>query len=108
MTRHRSLLLGGLVLVALAVTLSLPAVRWRMIGWWRGEAFYRGRPTSFYRPLCHLNNLPVGSCVPMKRSDDWPWVRTVLGDRIADWLVGDENPLWDCGPDAVPVLVDLL
>jgi len=37
------LLLGGLLLV--------PSVRWRLVGWVKGEAFYRGRPTSFWSEL---------------------------------------------------------
>lgn len=47
MTRRRLLLAFVLLLLA-GGTLSLPAVHWRLIGWWRGEAFYQGRPTSWW------------------------------------------------------------
>jgi hypothetical protein len=108
MTRRCKWLISGMALLALAVTISLPAPRWRMIGWWRGEAFYRGRPTSYYRPLCPRDSLPTFNCFGFDHQDNWPWVRKVLGDRVAGWLVEEENPLLDCGPDAVPVLVALL
>ena len=35
------------VLVAVAI-LSLPPVHWRLIGWVKGEAYYQGRPTSYW------------------------------------------------------------
>src|ERR1043166_149159 len=31
---------------------ALPAVHWRVIGWVRGEAFYQGRPTSYWSMEC--------------------------------------------------------
>lgn len=44
----RRLLLMALGLSALACLLVLPAVHWHLIGWWRGEPFYRGRPASYW------------------------------------------------------------
>ncbi|OAI53187.1 hypothetical protein AYO44_16200 [Planctomycetaceae bacterium SCGC AG-212-F19] len=31
-----------------AASFMLPAVHWRVIGWVKGEAFYQGRPTSYW------------------------------------------------------------
>jgi hypothetical protein len=39
----------GLVLLATIGLLALPAVHWPLLGWLRGEAFYRGRPTSYWQ-----------------------------------------------------------
>lgn len=48
MTNRRKRWLIGVSALALAATLATPAVHWRLIGWARGEAFYRGRPTTFW------------------------------------------------------------
>ena len=39
-----------LVLACMAVLaiFSLPPVYWRVVGWVKGEAFYQGRPTSYW------------------------------------------------------------
>jgi hypothetical protein len=37
--------------VVLAGALAVPDVRWPLLGWLRGESFYRGWPTSYYRDL---------------------------------------------------------
>ena len=39
--RNRPLLLA-IPVFALAAVLLVPACRWRVVGWVRGEAFYRG------------------------------------------------------------------
>jgi hypothetical protein len=40
--------LGLGLLLFVAASFLLPAVRWRVIGWVRGEAFYQGMPTSYW------------------------------------------------------------
>jgi hypothetical protein len=40
-----------LLSVVLAGALVVPEVRWPLWGWLRGESFYRGWPTSYYRGL---------------------------------------------------------
>jgi hypothetical protein len=45
MHRRRRIILA---LLAVAALLAVPAVHWRLIGWVRGEAFYQGRPTSYW------------------------------------------------------------
>jgi hypothetical protein len=46
--RRRTVLLSVGLLVVVAVVCSLPAVRWRMHGWRHGEAFFQGRPSSYW------------------------------------------------------------
>jgi hypothetical protein len=46
MKRRRLLLL--LLLPVLGGLLLVPSVHWRVVGWGRGEAFYQGRPTSYW------------------------------------------------------------
>ena len=48
MTRRRRRLLIGLAVLALVGVLALPGVQWRLIGWAKGEPFYRGRPASYF------------------------------------------------------------
>jgi hypothetical protein len=48
MTRRRKHVMVSLVLFTTVGVLALPGVHWRLIGWWRGEPFWRGRPASFY------------------------------------------------------------
>ena len=48
MGKRRWLVLGLLAL-AVAIPVAHPSTRWRMLGWYRGEAFYEGWPSSFWR-----------------------------------------------------------
>jgi HEAT repeat protein len=48
MKRRWRLWLGLVLLLFVAASFLLPAVRWRVIGWVKGEAFYEGRPTSYW------------------------------------------------------------
>jgi hypothetical protein len=48
MTRRRKLVLSAVAALGVASVLALPGVHWRLIGWWRSEPFYQGRPASFY------------------------------------------------------------
>jgi hypothetical protein len=48
-TKRRRRLLGLLALTALVGVLAVPAVHWRLIGWWWGEPFWQGRPASYWR-----------------------------------------------------------
>lgn len=47
MKRRWLLLTCTLLVLLLAGSVLHPAVHWRLVGWYRGEAFYRGRPTSW-------------------------------------------------------------
>src|SRR5262249_43958257 len=57
--KRRHLLWVALVLFLLAAIFLLPASRWRIIGWTKGESFYRGRPTSYWREeILFYHNVP--------------------------------------------------
>ena len=49
MTRQRRRLIVVFAVLAVLGALALPAVHWRLYGWWQGEPFYRGRPASYWR-----------------------------------------------------------
>lgn len=48
MYRRRSLVVTGTLILGAVAVFFLPPVHWRFIGWWNGEAFYLGRPTSYW------------------------------------------------------------
>src|SRR5688500_10275370 len=96
-----------LFLVTPAFIVALPPVHWRLIGWWRVEPFLNGRPASFHRPLCHINKLPTDCCVPAA-PNEWPGIRRLFGNRVADWLTDSRSHPFDRNPEAVPVLMALL
>jgi hypothetical protein len=61
MTRRRILFVGTLLGLAAAAAVLSPGVRWRLWGLWRGEAFYQGRPTSYWRgQILHYPNNMAG------------------------------------------------
>jgi hypothetical protein len=49
-TRRRKRVLTGAAVPTLAAGLRSPSVRWPLVGWWRGEAFYHNGPTSDCAP----------------------------------------------------------
>ncbi len=117
MTRRRLFVVGGVVLLgALAVGWALPDLRWAAWGHLRGEAFYRGRPTSYWRgQLADWLSVNDMTCLPPLPPHTLP---DLLGYDRTDQLerrlgisprVGDEaNYLWNGDPAAVPVLIELL
>jgi hypothetical protein len=48
-SRRRILLVGALPGLAVAAAARSPGGRWRLSALWRREAFYQGRPTSYWR-----------------------------------------------------------
>ncbi len=113
MRTRRKLLVAGAALVALlALTVASPGVYWRLAGWVRGEAFYDGRPTSYWARQ-------VEDYADVGRAD---YARTVLiywrrpDERLPkpvralrDRFFGrPPRPLQDAGPSAAPVLAELL
>ena len=114
MSRRRLLRVGVLVGVLLAGALAVPDMRWQVWGRLRGEAFYRGRPTScwshevarcpktpFYRRS--LLAFPDAPTVPATQLDR---LKAVLGLKHTVTL--PTFPLRDDDPAAVPVLIELL
>jgi len=91
--------LGLLVLVG--TVLAHPAVYWPLVGWARGEAFYRGRPSSYWsQEMRHWAREELDAVPPQ---------RGLLAGFL-DWLA---SPLPPGGfpfndPAGVGVLIDLL
>src|SRR2546425_683178 len=55
MKRRWAISLGILLILSLGASSFHPAVHWRLIGFVKGEAFFQGRPTSYWR--CELQDL---------------------------------------------------
>jgi HEAT repeats len=120
---RRVLLRAGLLLGAvLAGSLLSPDVRWAVWGWLRGEAFYRGRPASYWREEARgwdrwvvaagYEGAPDGGCFWCSTS--WsrppsPW-QEWLGIDVARLVPSRpaNPPLLAGSPAAVPVLTELL
>jgi HEAT repeat protein len=116
--------------------LLVPASRWTLIGWIRGESFYQGRPTSYWSqqirayqhrvPPSSIDRLmaTLGLSAPNHRE---PPLEAMLGQEpdpaavpVLTELLGDPddqvryhaaNTLSHCGPKAgaaVPALVKML
>jgi hypothetical protein len=103
MKRRYRWLLALLLLVA--ASFLLPAVHWRLIGWVRGEAFYQGRPTSYWRSECQCWrwNPPCtgpGYWCRFRSDDRYSWIEKYLPVPKMALLQGD--------PGALPVLLELL
>jgi hypothetical protein len=86
----------------------MPAVHWRLIGWWRGEAFYRGRPTSYHRLFGRASRCHLGWAVEFPEPKFASWVRQHVSSDLADWLHDSQPPMSAPGADAVPVLLQML
>jgi hypothetical protein len=99
-----------LVGVVLAGSLLSPDVRWWLYGHLRGEAFYKGRPTSYWRGrVTAWNDLgfyPPAVSLVVRRPRWWadwpPW----CSGRAAPLLEAEPFPGDD--PASIPVLVELL
>jgi hypothetical protein len=110
MTRRRKLLLAALITIPLAGALALPVVHWPLIGWWRGEPFWQGMPSSFYSARVRAGHY---DSLIHKWLDDSPaaqWVRAHFGDRTSDFFWRPVPPFGLEGPGraALPVLLALL
>jgi len=99
-------------LLLAGTALSLPAMRWRLIGWAKSEAFYAGRPTSYWRrellrtdwAAVYDKGRPPSSAAPERAPEairhlwggDWPGFEIMVGsvdDTRAVWkeLAKDED-----------------
>jgi hypothetical protein len=103
MKRCLRLCLGLVALLLFGAVLLLPAVRWRIVGWVKGEAFYQGRPTSFWSDVI-VNAFPEANRSASKSPVDpgFPhdWLQAVglfsRSSSLASFdLVGT--------PDSIPV-----
>jgi hypothetical protein len=115
MTRRRKLLAAGAALAVVAVTLSFPAVHWPLVGWLRGEPFYRGRPASYWaaavEPLSthFILNAPAPGIECYAPDCLFPGLRKRLGRPVPSRLLpAAEAPFGEGDSAAVSVLVVLL
>src|SRR5580704_14445099 len=100
MTKRRRRLLAALALLTLISVLALPAVHWRLVGWARGEPFWKGRPASYYARWAHHYFERHGRVEF--------WVRGNVGDAAADLFWDDANPFTEADETAAPVLATFL
>jgi len=115
MTKRRKLVLVGAAVAAALGVLALPGVRWPLVGWWRGEPFYSGRPASYWSaavaPLSSHYKLygPAADIECYAPDCLFPALRRRLGLVVSSRLLTDaEVPLGQGAPAAVPVLRALL
>jgi hypothetical protein len=101
--------------LALLGVLALPGVHWRLVGWRRGEPFYRGRPASYWAGSVRKDgSLPGwlsehGGRYYARPYDPLARLKKAFGLADAyDPFVDREVPFFQAGPDAVPVLTALL
>ncbi|OAI48646.1 hypothetical protein AYO44_06700 [Planctomycetaceae bacterium SCGC AG-212-F19] len=105
---HRRLLLGMTLLLLLVVASLLhPGVHWRVMGWWRGEGFYEGRPISYWREaLLKFDDSIDGGALSKDRSH-------TFFERMANTLGFDPGDSAEARkvmyhPAATTVLLELL
>jgi hypothetical protein len=114
MRRKRLRWLGLLCVLLLAGTILHPAVYWHTYGWVRGESFYQGRPTSYWRE--EIRAVDQGSFLGgIIRVDPKPsWAPEIMRPLWGDVRQGmmDTTLLpailsLERDPAAVPVLLEL-
>jgi len=108
------LVLGAVLASALAGALLVPDARWQAWGLLRGEAFYRGKPTSYWRGSVKgfqrltksLTDGPGGLGFSSKPRP--PSAVEVVRAWVSRFFAGSFVLPPDHDPAAVPVLVQLL
>jgi hypothetical protein len=121
MRRRWRFLLMLVMLLLVTGSFLLPAVHWRVIGWIKGEAFYEGRPTSYWAhemqqwgPPCYAVSTMGGAIT--YRSDPFWFPQPSWWDQLREQLGGpppvaiSSQPLLVDArdPTAIPVLIELL
>jgi hypothetical protein len=99
MSRRRVKWLAGitaLILLAMVAVFMLPVPRYALMGWLKGESFFDGKPTSYWRDAI------VTSRQPPSRLTNYFW-RWSGGSREDAW-----QPLLHGNPASLPVLHELL
>src|SRR5262249_40423050 len=109
---RRWLICSGMILV-LGGVLLLPSARWRIVGWVRGERFYEGRPTSFWREdgkdVAEFERSIARSLLSRPpRAPPSPWWQE-WRDRLHQCLPSDQTwvLLLKADETALPVLLEL-
>jgi hypothetical protein len=109
--RWRLWLIPALLLIV-GGSLVHPAVHWRLIGWAKGEAFYQGRPTSYWRWECE--QWEAGELVYGWDYTSFSWHRIPSRwDKLVQGVVGKPSsagriPLQWGEAESVPVLIELV
>lgn len=92
--------------------LLYPPLKWRLIGWMRGEAFYQGRPTSYWRQKIQQYQ---HSTMEERQASHDHWMRKVeelvglpSNDLFKHPYTELNNPAAVDNPAGVSVLVQLL
>jgi hypothetical protein len=114
MKRRWRLLLGLALLLLVGGSFLHPAVRWRVIGWVKGEAFCQGRPTTYWsRETDNLSLRGITAHGPFLCPHvSYMWERSP--SRMEQYLaVLTGNSCWEfelLKPEraALPVLIELL
>ena len=116
-TTNRRIILASLGLLLLGAVFIVPAGRYAIIGWLRGESFYQGRPTSYWHSELREWEFHVIARPMAKWPPEWcyGWLceeKRGLLDRLMDpeWQAYEQglSPLLMGDPDALPVLMVLL
>jgi hypothetical protein len=113
MKRRWRLGLGLALLLTAGISLILPAVRWPLIGWVRGEAFYQGRPTSYWEK--EIQHYEMHDCYisgdlyffPREPTAAEQWLKKNLGIYFGSDQDGP-RPVIVFDSAAIPMLVELL
>jgi hypothetical protein len=115
MKRRWRLLLMLVLLLLVAGSFLLPAVHWRVIGWVKGEAFYEGRPTSYWsgeakrwewKRAWGTGTLQPAEGWDRRSSPSEEFLEAVTGNR--SWFVSAKLVLVEPEPAALSVLIELL
>jgi hypothetical protein len=95
-----------LLLLLVGASLLHPSVHWRLIGWVRGEAFYQGRPTTYWQQR-------IQEYQQLTEDERWSawndhWMRTV--EKLLGLPPDDYHPavLYHDDPATMPVRLELL
>ena len=121
MKRRWRLLVCLALLLLVGASLLHPAVHWRLIGWARGEAFYRNRPTSWWAGHIRHTYVVVPSVstgledLEQRTPTDWLAMKSQSTlALVGEWL-GRPPPAFDIHPPLVggdaaclPILLDLV
>ena len=101
MTQRRRLLIAAIIVLGACFLFALPPVYWRIIGWGKGEAFFRDRPTSYWASR-------VREC--WEESDWWCDNTEHLNWRELVKGTPGTSPAFVTGgdPAAIPVLKELV
>src|SRR5262245_37906529 len=96
MTRRRKRLAPLIAGFALVVAFAFPGVRWPLLGWIRGEPFWRGMPASYYaaRLRAATQEYDGTALAPRDSGPVETWVRQNLLSGVADAVWGGPAPFY--------------